>query len=199
MTAASDELPASIGGPLAMAAMLRRVRHDRGLSEKELAARIDRPVSLVTRLEAAEITDPGLLTAAILARGCEVSVALFAVAFSLPVGEPLPWPREHQPALVGERIAHFPRTPAMGATIRDLRLRKGWTVLELAGRTGIHRNHLSAIERGAGQGVRLLTLTRIGYGFATSTAERLRYVALLAMSYAGEIEAPPARLDEPET
>jgi transcriptional regulator with XRE-family HTH domain len=46
------------------------------------------------------------------------------------------------PAQVGEQLAQF------GQRIRVARLRRGWSVADLAGRAGINRNTMTALEQG---------------------------------------------------
>jgi len=186
------ELLSSIGGVEAMAAMLRRVRADRVLSPEQLAARIRYPVRLIVRLEAGEVPDPSIATATALARGCEVSVALFVASFALPRGEPLPWPREHLPSRHGQD-GPIPGARGLGAMLRELRLSRDWSQRELAARTGVAPTYLSSMERGTVQRPRLLTLTRISHAFASSAPAQVAHLTRLAQAYAGEIDAPPLR------
>jgi transcriptional regulator with XRE-family HTH domain len=183
------DLLASIGGTGAVAAMLRRVRQDRALSVAQVAARIERPASYVERLEAAELPEPSVLTATLLARGCEVSVSLFAASFALPLEDPLPWPREHRPTRRVRQRA-IPGARALGATLRELRLHRNWSQLELASRAGMSPSHVGAIERGTVRSPLLLTVARLGRAFATTTPAQIAHASHLAQSYAGELEAP---------
>lgn len=191
MPVSPDELSRSIGGAEALAEMLRRVRHDRELSERDLALRLYRPVDFVVRLEAAQVADLDLWTAAKLARCCEVSISLLVVSFALPKLEPLPWPRDHRPGSTDIDAEEFPGGRAMGATLRELRLRQRWTIWQLAERSGIHASHIGRIERGGVASPGLLILVRFAHAFAALRAAQLACIALLAMSYAGEIPAPP--------
>jgi transcriptional regulator with XRE-family HTH domain len=75
--------------------------------------------------------------------------------------------------------------------LRDARRRQGWTIRDLAERTGIHQSYLAGLERGAVARPGLLMLVRLAHGFVALRAARLAYVALLAMSYAGETPVPP--------
>jgi transcriptional regulator with XRE-family HTH domain len=187
-----EELAQSIGGAHALAAMLRRVRADRDLPVDLLALRIERPVSYVSALESARAPVPTLLTVALLAYGCEVSVSLFVASFALPLGDPLPWPREHRPP--GEyphvRLAG-PR--AFGATLREERYRLNWSTAELATRARVHRTRIGALERGQIAAPTLLTVTQLAYALGATTPRRIAYATQLAQSYAGEIRAPRLR------
>jgi len=185
---AHAELAQSIGGVHALAAMLRRVRADRRLSTEQLAARIERAPAYVSALESARVPDPTLLTAALLAQGCEVSVSLFVASFALPLGEPLPWPREHRPP--GEHPPLRLAGPgALGATLRDERYRLNWSTGELAERAGLTRGEIGRLERGEVAAPALVTVTQLGRALATTTTRQVAHATQLAQSYAGEI--PP--------
>jgi transcriptional regulator with XRE-family HTH domain len=189
---AQEELARSIGGVHALAAMLRRVRADRDLTAELLALRIERPVSYVSALESARAPVPTLLTVALLAYGCEVSVALFVASFALPVGDPLPWPREHRPpgAYPHVRVGG-PR--AFGATLREERYRLNWSTAELAARARVHRTQIGMLERGQITAPTLLMVTQLAHALGATTPRRIAYVTQLAQSYAGEIPAPRLR------
>ncbi|MBS1870537.1 MAG: transcriptional regulator [Actinobacteria bacterium] len=192
MSDAQEELAQSIGGVHALAAMLRRVRADRNLSADLLALRIERPVSYVCALERARAPVPTLLTVALLAYGCEVSVSLFVASFALPLGDPLPWPREHQPP--GEyphvRLAG-PR--AFGAALREERYRLNWSTRKLAARARVHRTRIGTLERGQVGAPTLLTVTQLAHALGATPPRRIAYATQLAQSYAGEIPAPRLR------
>jgi len=187
-----EDLAQSIGGVRALAAMLRRVRADRELSPEQLAARVESTTAYVSALESARVLDPTLLTVALLADGCEVSVSLFVASFALPLGDPLPWPRERRPPddhphvrLAGPR--------AFGATLRDERYRLNWSTAELAARVRVSRSRIGTLERGQVAAPTLLTVTQLAYALATTTTRRIAYATQLAQSYAGEIAAPRLR------
>jgi transcriptional regulator with XRE-family HTH domain len=187
-----EDVAASIGGVVALAAMLRRVRADRAFSQEEVAARIQRPAGFVARLESADVPEPSVLTVALLASACEVSVSLFVASFALPTDDPLPWPREHRPPS-RRRRATFPGARALGATLRELRYQRNWSQQELGARAGMSASHIGALERGAIQSPLLLTVARIGRGFATTPTAQVAHTTHLAQAYAGEIKAPPLR------
>jgi len=189
---APDELARSIGGVGGLAAMLRRVRADRNLAPDVLALRMERPVSYVELLESARAPVPTLLTVSLLAYGCEVSVALFVASFALPIGEPLPWPREHRPPSEYPHVrVAGPR--AFGATLREERYQLNWSTAELAARTGVDRSRIGKLERGQVPAPTLLTVTQLAHALAATTPRRIAYATQLAQSYAGEIPSPRLR------
>lgn len=61
----------------------------------------------------------------------------------------------------------------LGATIRQLRVRKGLSQEELAHRCGIHRSHMGVIERGQAN-ITLATLELIAHEFEMRPAELLQ-------------------------
>ncbi len=188
MTDEPDDLAESIGGVRALAAMLRRLRADRDLTEAQLAARIERPPDYIIALESARAAEPTLLTVALLASACEVSVSLFVASFALPLGSPLPWPREHHPA--DRTRVRFAGARAFGATLRAERLRRHWSQAELGARAGVNRAMIGRLERGEISLPTLLMVTQLGRAFATSTASQIAHASRLAQSFAGEIHAP---------
>jgi transcriptional regulator with XRE-family HTH domain len=192
VTEEQDELAHSIGGAGGLAAMLRRVRADRDLAREQLAARIQRTAEYVAALESARVSNPTLLTVALLAYGCEVSVSLFVASFALPIGEPLPWPREHRP--VGKhphvRVAG-PR--AFGATLREERFHLNWSTAELGNRAHLSANQIGRLERGEVAAPALLTVTRLGRALAATIPGQIAHATQLAQSYAGEKPAPRLR------
>jgi transcriptional regulator with XRE-family HTH domain len=62
---------------------------------------------------------------------------------------------------------------ALGKRIRQLRLRKGWTQIEMAAYLGINRGHLSDLEKGKRE-ICLLTLQVIAKGLDTTMDRLLR-------------------------
>jgi transcriptional regulator with XRE-family HTH domain len=183
-----DDLAESIGGARALAAMLRRLRADRDLTEAQLAARIERPPDYIIDLESARAVEPTLLTVALLASACEVSVSLFVASFALPLGSPLPWPREHLPH--DRTRVRFAGARAFGATLRAERLRRHWSQTTLGTRAGVNRAMIGRLERGDIPLPTLLMVTQLGRAFATSTASQIAHASRLAQSFAGEIDAP---------
>lgn len=188
MTDAAADLAKSIGGVRALASMVRRVRADRDLTETQLAARIERPPGYVTDLESARTADPTLLTIALVASACEVSVALFAASFAQPLGDKLPWPRDLSP---DERAGTRPAgARAFGATLRDLRMERNWSQAALGDRAGLTAGMIGRLERGEIPRPTLLAVTQLGDALASSTPARVAHTCRLAQSYAGEIDAP---------
>lgn len=187
-----DELARLIGGASGLAAMLRRVRADRELTEEQLAARVDSTPAWIDDLECARASDLTLTTVSLLAYACEVSIALFVASFVLPIGEPLPWPRQHRPPsdppllpLAGSR--------AFGATLREERFRLNWTMTVLADRAGMRSTEIGKLERGRIAAPSLLTVTRLAHALAETPSIRVAHATQLAQSYAGEIAAPRFR------
>lgn len=60
-----------------------------------------------------------------------------------------------------------------GQRVRELREREGWTVRELAGRTGVSRTTISAIETGKHPNPGLDVLVRLQYGLGLDSIESL--------------------------
>jgi transcriptional regulator with XRE-family HTH domain len=187
-----DDLAQSIAGVRGLAAMLRRLRADRDFTQEQLATRLAWAVEYVTDLENARGPKPSLLTISLLAYGCEVSVSLFVASFALPIGEPLPWPREHRP-LSDPPHVRLAGPRAFGATLREERYRLNWTQAYLAERAGLRHQETSKLERGSVVAPALLTVTRLARALADTTPRRIAHATQLARSYAGEIAAPPLR------
>jgi len=187
-----DELTRSIGGAVALAAMLRRVRADRDLTYEQLAARIYCTPAWIAALEIARSRDLTLATVSLLAHACEVSVALFVASFALPAGEPLPWPREHR-APVDPPHVRLAGPVAFGATLREERLRLNWSTAALGERAGLHEGAVGRLERGHVAFPTLLVVTRLARALATTPSRQIAHAAQLAQTYAGEIPAPPLR------
>jgi len=61
----------------------------------------------------------------------------------------------------------------LGARIRELRRKKGWSQEALADRCGLHRSHMGEIERGKAN-VTLATLAMIATTLQTTAAELLK-------------------------
>lgn len=61
----------------------------------------------------------------------------------------------------------------LGKRIRQLRLRKGWTQIEMAAYLGINRGHLSDLEKGKRE-ICLLTLQVIAQGLDTTMDKLLK-------------------------
>lgn len=188
----TDELSRSIGGVQALAAMLRRVRTDRDLTQGQLAKRIRYPAAYVVALETARRRAPTLLTASLLAYACEVSVSLFVVSFALPAGEPLPWPRERRP-LADPAQVRLGGPRALGASLREARFALNWSIADLSVRSGLSRSTIGSLERGVVAAPALLTVTRLGRALAHTTPRQIEHASQLAQSYAGEIPAPKLR------
>lgn len=64
----------------------------------------------------------------------------------------------------------------LGARVRDLRQKKGWSQEEFADRCGIHRSHMGEIERGRAN-ITLSTLVVIAQTLDTSASTLLRDIA----------------------
>lgn len=190
MSSGHDELLEEIGGGKAMGEMLGRVRHDRELSRAELARRAGRADAYLANLEAGRIAAPTLLTATTLARACDVSVGLLVASFALRRGEPLPWPREQRlRATAGDNGQGG--APALGATLRRMRIDRNWSQDEVAAKLTSRTSWVGSLERGEIKSPSLLTLVRLGRAFAAIPALQVAYAVRLAQSYAGEIESPP--------
>lgn len=61
----------------------------------------------------------------------------------------------------------------VGANIRSLRLKKGWTLEELAFRSGVHANYLGDAERGR-RNLSVSSLNKIAAGLGVEPAALLR-------------------------
>jgi len=188
----ADDLAALIGGVHGLAAMLRRVRADRELTYEQLAERIDSAPALIDALESARWPDPTLATVSLLGYGCEVSVSLFVASFALPIGEPLPWPREHRPPSDPPHV-RLAGPHAFGATLCEERYRLNWTQAYLGERAGLKEIEVGKLERGQVPAPALLTVTRLARALADTTPRQIAHATLLARSYAGEITARPLR------
>ena len=188
----NDELVKSIGGAGGLAAMLRRVRADRELTAEQLAARIDSVPAWIDALECGRSSDLTLAVVSLLAYACEVSVALFVASFALPLGEPLPWPREHRP-LSDPPHVRLAGPRAFGATLREERYRLNWTMAALADRAGLRPVKIGRLERGQVVAPALLAVTRLGRALADTPPSQIAHMTQLAQSYAGEITAPRLR------
>src|SRR5262245_41633620 len=71
-----------------------------------------------------------------------------------------------------KRAAHDPRLLELGERVRELRLRREWSLDELGKRARVSRSMISAIERGA-KAATVLILDRIATGLGTSLARLL--------------------------
>lgn len=192
MTDDADELARSIGGVGGLAAMLRRVRGDRDLTQQQLASRIQSTVAYVSSVESARTPDPTLLTVSLLAYGCEVSVSLFVASFALPIEAPLPWPREHRPPS-DPPLVRLAGPRAFGATLRAERYRLNWSQAYLGERAGLTELVVGKLERGQVAAPALLDVTRLARALADTTPRQIAHATQLARSYAGEIPAPSLR------
>lgn len=68
------------------------------------------------------------------------------------------------------RYAKNPVLVAFGKAVRRIRVERGISQEELAGRAGIDRSYMSSVERG-GQNVGLMVVTKIADALAVSISE----------------------------
>ena len=61
----------------------------------------------------------------------------------------------------------------VGKVVRDLRKKRGWSQIELAERTGMHRAHIGAIERGE-KDIRMRTLCKLSRIFEITLSSLLK-------------------------
>jgi transcriptional regulator with XRE-family HTH domain len=183
-----------MGGAVALGATLRDLRARAGITQRDLAAREGLHRNYLGALERGTVANPGLATAARLARALDVSVAVLAESFvrPLPSGPPLPArPRPLPLTLAGRTPADaMPGAPALGRALRLLRRRRDLTRLALADATGMHKNYIGSLEDGAIASPGLLTITRLVQGLHGPSRHDLDELAasvgVLACVFAGE-------------
>jgi transcriptional regulator with XRE-family HTH domain len=117
---------------------------------------------------------------------------LFVASFALPIGDPLPWPREHRPPGNHPQVRLAGPT-AFGATLRDERYRLNWSMADLGERAHLTTAEIGKLERGEVAAPTLLTVTQLGRALAATPRRQIAHATQLAQSYAGEIPAPRLR------
>jgi len=75
----------------------------------------------------------------------------------------------------------MPPEQLLGRYLRDLRLSRGWTLVELARRSGISDSFLSSIEHGK-KVISIRTLCKLGRAFGVSPCEILKKSGYVELS-----------------